>query len=90
VYRVAPEHVRTLSEREALQFGSHLATGPIDDLPRDAGKGVFQYEDLTEVVNPLPVAETAIEATPGNMVPTIPLESQLNQSPATLTMQFPQ
>jgi hypothetical protein len=79
VYRVAPEHVRTLSEREALQFGSHLATGPIDDLPRDAGKGVFQYEDLTEVVNPLPVAETAIEATPGNMVPTISIESQLNQ-----------
>eukprot|EP00435_Cladocopium_sp_Y103_P017306 s4178_g4.t1 len=64
VYRVAPEHVRTLSEREAAQYGSHLETGPIEPLPKDAGRGVFQYEDLTDVVNPVPVSETVIENQP--------------------------
>ena len=46
VYRVPPEHVRLLSEREAQQFvqsGDH----EICKLPEITKSGIFQYEDLT-------------------------------------------
>ena len=50
VYRVAPEHVRTLSEREACQMGTDVTNQSIPDPPKDTRSGVFQYEDLTEQV----------------------------------------
>ena len=49
VYRVAPEHIRCLSEREASQSPETLARDPIVMPAKVMGKGVFQYEDLTEV-----------------------------------------
>ena len=49
VYRVAPEHIRCLSEREASQSLETLARDPIVMPAKAMGKGVFQYEDLTEV-----------------------------------------
>ena len=47
VYRVAPEHVRSLSEREALSQASILSQGTMSSPFSNHGKGVFQYEDLT-------------------------------------------
>ena len=43
VYRVPPEHVRLLSEREAQQF---VSTEQPDKLPEITKSGIFQYEDL--------------------------------------------
>ena len=46
VYRIPPEHVRLLSEREAQQFvrdESHASS----KLPEISKSGIFQYEDLT-------------------------------------------
>ena len=52
VYRVPPEHVRLLSEREAQQYvetESHQS----NRLPEISKSGIFQYEDLTgEVLRP--------------------------------------
>ena len=50
VYRVAPEHVRTLSEREAAASLDSMSTEPLNMPMRDHGKGIFQYEDLTEMI----------------------------------------
>ena len=47
VYRVAPEHVRFLSEREAHQYSTTLEATNMSPPPKEMGKGVFQYEDLT-------------------------------------------
>eukprot|EP00435_Cladocopium_sp_Y103_P029622 s3705_g7.t1 len=49
VYRVAPEHVRSLSEREAQQFSDTLEEQSMQQPPKEMGKGVFQYEDLSEI-----------------------------------------
>ena len=54
IFRVAPEHVRKLSEREASSCLDQLASEPLQVPPRVLGKGVFQYEDLTEQVIPVP------------------------------------
>ena len=53
VYRVAPEHVRSLSEREAEQFRSHFDSPDLLQPPKEVGKGVFQYEDLSEMSGPV-------------------------------------
>ena len=58
VYRVAPGHVRCLSEREASSCLDQMASGPMPVPTSDQGIGVFQYEDLTEqvIAPPLNVA----------------------------------
>ena len=53
VFRVAPEHVRLLSEREAQQQMPKLSQGPIEPLPKTQGRGVFQFEDLSDQVIPV-------------------------------------
>ena len=50
VYRVAPEHVRTLSDREATHNFQQISSQEQEPNPREIGKGVFQYEDLTNQV----------------------------------------
>ena len=65
IYRTAPEHIRSLSLREGQEFlDSH--TPESSDIPRQIGKGVFQYEDLTE--GPHPSTDTI----PGNPPETGP------------------
>ena len=49
VYRVAPEHIRSLSKREASLSLDNMAQDPITMPGKAMGKGVFQYEDLTEI-----------------------------------------
>ena len=46
VYRVPPEHVRLLSEREARQFVS-TEGNQHGRIPEVSKSGIFQYEDLT-------------------------------------------
>ena len=50
VYRVAPEHVRLLSEKEAAENSVVLRESTPMSMPRETGRGVFQYEDLTDQV----------------------------------------
>ena len=72
VYRVAPEHVRSLSEREALQIprcGDQMS----ENVPNaSGGKGVFQYEGLTENIHRTPnisiEAETIIIPSSNNNI----------------------
>ena len=46
IFRIAPEHVRLLSERE-IQSSWKVVQEPIPiDLPQRSGHGVFQYDDL--------------------------------------------
>ena len=52
VYRVAPEHVRCLSEREAQQVSDSPDQFSMASPPKEFGKGVFQYEDLSELPKP--------------------------------------
>ena len=83
VYRVAPEHIRCLSEREASASLDVMSQGDMSFPPKDPGKGVFQYEDLTEVMPPpadFPQGDTPDEqlnpnGTNGNQ----PTESNLSQ-----------
>ena len=58
VFRVAPEHVRCLSEREAVQDGSLLDVDTMNVPLKDHGRGVFQYEDLTGQAIPFIPEET--------------------------------
>ena len=53
VFRVAPEHVRQLSEREAIHNFSAINTQHLQP-PNKDGRGVFQYEDLTDQVVQVP------------------------------------
>lgn len=46
LFRVAPEHVRILSERESEQYERKP-----EQLPSQVGKGVFQYQDLIDQEN---------------------------------------
>eukprot|EP00438_Fugacium_kawagutii_P029976 Skav217703 [mRNA] locus=scaffold2294:90003:97141:- [translate_table: standard] len=66
VYRVAPEHVRMLSEREASDNTLNLHQQQDLSLPPSVGnRGVFQYEDLSEAVPPgPPVPEVAEPESP--------------------------
>jgi len=71
VFRVAPEHVRCLSEREAVMSGSQIDAGTMDVPFKDHGRGVFQFEDLTgpAIVN-IPDEETTININnPGHILP---------------------
>lgn len=68
VYRVAPEHLRCLSEREAAQSLDHMSQEPIQMPYKTMGKGVFQYEDLTEVM-PNPPSNPPIPEV-DNIMPT--------------------
>lgn len=45
IYRTAPEHVRSLSTREACDFCND-PTNQDSSLPSQTGRGVFRYEDL--------------------------------------------
>ena len=72
VYRVPPEHVRLLSEREAQQY---VSTGDHESckLPEITKSGVFQYEDLTgegniqgDSPNPVSPGEEAVQQIPGD------------------------
>ena len=54
VYRVAPEHVRVLSEREAGEQLSNMSKSDMSMPLKEVGKGVFQYEDLTGIPAILP------------------------------------
>ena len=47
LYRVAPEHIRLLSKREAAASLDSLAQGDMPFPPKDQGEGVFRFEDLT-------------------------------------------
>ena len=51
VYRVAPEHVRCLSEREAETCMHRLAHEDMKTPSRVGQRGVFQYEDLASIPN---------------------------------------
>eukprot|EP00434_Breviolum_minutum_P032343 symbB.v1.2.028601.t2/scaffold3045.1/size120917/6 len=72
VYRVPPEHVRLLSEREAQNY-LRSETQEDQKLPEISKSGIFQYEDLTgenvipadEGGTPNP-EEVPIAATPSN------------------------
>eukprot|EP00435_Cladocopium_sp_Y103_P033655 s328_g8.t1 len=55
VYRVAPEHVRSLSENEAASSLESMLHEPMTMPEKSHGRGIFQYEDLTEVI---PLAST--------------------------------
>ena len=46
IFRVAPEHVRLLSEREIQSSWKNVQELSPLDLPTRSGHGVFQYEDL--------------------------------------------
>ena len=46
VYRVAPEHVRLLSDREINQHLPKMDQQQIGMIPNIIGPGVFQYEDM--------------------------------------------
>ena len=73
VFRVAPEHVRCLSEREAVMSGSQIDAGMMDVPFKDHGRGVFQFEDLTGPdIRDIPDEETTINNNPpGTMLPNI-------------------
>lgn len=76
VYRVAPEHVRCLSEREASRCLDQMASGPMTNPSSELGKGVFQYEDLTEQTitpPPMPTDDNGFPNVPHN--PTGPNSS---------------
>jgi len=47
IYRTAPEHIRSLSIREHQEF-QEQKTQSNASIPSQIGKGVFQYEDLTQ------------------------------------------
>lgn len=52
VYRMAPEHVRNLSERETNNHWTSISqAGPLE-LGNQQGQGVFRYEDLTQQAIP--------------------------------------
>eukprot|EP00435_Cladocopium_sp_Y103_P057366 s1032_g19.t1 len=82
VYRVAPEHVRSLSEREADQCQSQVESGVMEVPPRDKGRGVFQYEDLTEVVNPAPNAPTVVPRNDDGSGPVVDVSEQPDAEPS--------
>ena len=64
VYRVAPEHIRSLSEREQHSYIHQVRHNPREDDQSMRGQGVFQYHDL--VVNSNPEIPNPIEhPTPG-------------------------
>ena len=48
VYRVAPEHIRTLSEREQQNHLGQIKHSPGEEPPNLRGQGVFQYHDLVD------------------------------------------
>lgn len=48
VFRMAPEHVRQLSERETQNNWSQISQESTIQLPHQQGQGVFRYEDLTQ------------------------------------------
>jgi len=68
VYRVVPEHVRFLSEREAYQYSTTLEATKMLPPPKELGKGVFQYEDLTGFQG-MPPSNLSHEQMPGNEMP---------------------
>ena len=78
VYRVAPGHVRCLSEREASSCLDQMASGPMPVPTSDQGIGVFQYEDLTEqvIAPPLMLPEH-------NNFPNYPNPPNPNTTPGT-------
>ena len=53
VYRVAPEHIRWLSEREASQCLPQAISGDLDQSFSPAQNGVFRYDDLTSQPRPI-------------------------------------
>eukprot|EP00435_Cladocopium_sp_Y103_P052434 s764_g16.t1 len=86
VYRVAPEHVRCLSEREASISLDAMAQEPMAMPMKAHGKGVFQYEDLTEMhptMSTPPEVPTVVEPAPSNPSnqPTIDLTHQPDSEP---------
>ena len=48
VYRVAPEHIRTMSEREQQNHLGQIKHNPGEEPPNLRGQGVFQYHDLVD------------------------------------------
>ena len=50
LFRCAPEHVRSLSQRESDTVSK--MDNPFQEWPKQLGTGVFQYHDLTNMSNP--------------------------------------
>ena len=89
VYRVAPEHVRSLSEREANQCQSQLEIGPMELPAKDKGKGVFQYEDLTELINQIPMPASPVNPSQVDANPNAENSEQPDAEPSNFPSQPP-
>eukprot|EP00435_Cladocopium_sp_Y103_P028612 s1421_g7.t1 len=76
LYRVAPEHVRKLSEREASTNLEQLSSDQLSLPQRVLGRGVFQYEDLTDQVVPTPPHMPGAPSSSMMMPDTLPEENQ--------------
>ena len=69
VYRVAPEHVRVLSEREASNQLDAMDKCDLPMPPKESGKGVFQYEDLTGIPAVMPDNDPVMPNNPNPVNP---------------------
>ena len=70
IFRVAPEHVRLLSEREIQSSWKTVQeTNPLE-MPQRSGHGVFQYEDLISPDNASPPTDGVLNQPEIPNVPT--------------------
>lgn len=79
VYRVAPEHIRSMSEREQHQFVHQARDSNEEKGSNTMGQGVFQYHDL--IINP----EIGIPSPTGNPSPNLmesPQEGDVTSIPS--------
>ena len=88
VYRVAPEHIRSMSEREQHQFVHQARDTNGENPPNTLGHGVFQYHDLIdnhEIRIPRPnedIDPSPLESTQEGEVTSVP--SQPDAEPSVL------
>ncbi len=74
LFRVAPEHIRILSERESGEFERNPK-----QFPSQVGKGVFHYQDLVDQENSGP---QIIPVHPEMNVPPLPMNQNPEAEPA--------
>ncbi len=72
IYRTAPEHIRTLSIREDHELQKNPGNEP-SEIPPQIGKGVFQYEDLTQQASSSVNSESQ-PPPPGSEAIEVPIE----------------
>lgn len=82
--RVAPEHIRALSEREATQT-IHAGNPEAESMyPQAAGNGIFQYEDFTmEPSSIMPETEIIQPTVPPNILTENPQAHMPSSNPST-------